>query len=143
MKQRWFWVDTKINFVLMLWSLRDFNIYIDVEKITLFQRWNNFILSTLNQCQILTLKQHWIWVDTQNFYWSYVTTLKELQFLFLRQNGSCTSTSKQRHFINVEMFRWNNADFGLALQTFLLYVMIIERFIILRYLRNIILISKL
>ena len=38
----------------MLWSLRDCNLDNDVEKIAVFQRRKNVILSTLNQRQNLT-----------------------------------------------------------------------------------------
>ena len=41
------------------------NLYINVKKITVFQRRNNIILSTLKQRRNLKLKQYWIWVDTK------------------------------------------------------------------------------
>ena len=66
LKQRWFCVDSKRNFVLISWHLENYNLYINVEKITLFQRRNNVILSTWNQRWNLTLKQCWFWVDTEN-----------------------------------------------------------------------------
>ena len=47
-------------------KLKNYNLYINVEKITVFQRQNNVILSTLNQRWNLTLKQRWFWVDTEN-----------------------------------------------------------------------------
>ena len=42
----------------MLQWLRNFNLYINVEEITVFQRRNNVILSTLKQPENSTLKQH-------------------------------------------------------------------------------------
>ena len=67
--RRWNNVDfglTLRNFVLISWYLKNYNLYINVEKITVFQRRNNVILSTLNQRWNLTLKQRWLWVDTEN-----------------------------------------------------------------------------
>ena len=66
LKQRWFCVDSKRNFVVISWYLKNYNLYINVEKITVFQRRNNVILSTLNQRWNLTLKQRWICVQTEN-----------------------------------------------------------------------------
>ena len=66
LKQRWFCVDSKRNFVLISWYLKNYKLYINVEKITVFQRQNNVILSTLNQRWNLALKQRWFWVDTEN-----------------------------------------------------------------------------
>ena len=66
LKQRWFCLDSKRNFILISWYLKNYNLYINVEKITVFQRRNNVILSTLNQHWNLTLKQSWFWVDTEN-----------------------------------------------------------------------------
>ena len=37
--------------------------YINIEKITVFQRRNNVSLSTLNEGRNLTLKQRQFWVD--------------------------------------------------------------------------------
>ena len=128
-KQRWFWVETKNNFVLMLWSLRDCNFFIDVEKITLFQRWNNVILSTLNQRWNLALKKHWFWVDTKKFllllYYDVQGIIMCLSKWYMSFNIETTSLC-QRQF-NVKILRWSNVDFGLALETNLfLYVMILE-----------------
>ena len=41
------------------------NIYINIKKMTVFQRQNNVILSKLNQHRNLMLKQHWFWVDSK------------------------------------------------------------------------------
>ena len=41
------------------------NIYINIKKMTGFQRQNNVILSKLNQHRNLMLKQHWFWVDSK------------------------------------------------------------------------------
>ena len=130
-KQRWFWVETKNNFVLMLWSLRDCNFFIDVEKITVFQRWNNVILSTLNQRRNLTLKQRWFWVDTKNFLLLlYYDVQGIIIFIFMSKwylSFNIETTSLCQRQFNVKILRWSNVDFGLALQTILfLYVMILE-----------------
>ena len=49
----------KNNFVLISWSLKNSNLYINVEKVTGFQRRSNVNLSTFNQSQNLTLKERW------------------------------------------------------------------------------------
>ena len=59
------WVDSKNNFVLISSCLKNENLPIIVEKITVFQRRNNVSLSTLNQRRNLTLKQRWFWVDSK------------------------------------------------------------------------------
>ena len=41
------------------------NLYINVEKMAVFQRRNNVSLSALNQRQNLTLKQRLFWSDTK------------------------------------------------------------------------------
>ena len=133
LKQRCFWVDTKNNFVLMLWFLRDCNFFIDVEKITLFQRWNNVILSTLNQRRNLTLKQRWFWVDTKNFLLLlYYDVQGIIIFIFMSKwylSFNIETTSLCQRQCNVKILRWSNFDFGLALQTTLfIYVMILQGF---------------
>ena len=60
--KRWFCVESKSNFVLMSWYLKNCNFYINAEKIIVLQRRNNVTLSTLNQRWNLTLKQRWFWV---------------------------------------------------------------------------------
>ena len=131
LKQRWFWVDTKNNFVLVLWSLRDCNFFIDVEKITVFQRWNNVILSTLNQSRNLTLKQRWFWVDTKKFLLLlYYDVQGIIIFIFTSKwylSFNVETTSLYQSQFIVKILRWSDVDFGLALQTTLfLYVMILE-----------------
>ena len=66
LKQRWFWVDSKNNFVLISWRLKNYNLYINVEQVAVFQRQNNVRLSTSNQCRNLMLKQCWFWVDSKS-----------------------------------------------------------------------------
>ena len=124
-------VDTKNNFVLMLWSLRDCNFFIDVEKITVFQRWNNVILSTLNQCRNLTLKQRWFWVDIKKFILLlYYDVQGIIIFIFTSKwylSFNVETTSLYQRQFNVKILRWSDVDFGLALQiTLFLYVMILE-----------------
>ena len=55
--------------------MRNCNLYINVEEITVFQRRNNVILSTLKHYENLTLKQRWFWVDAKtNFVLLYQQT---------------------------------------------------------------------
>ena len=124
-------VDTKNNFVFMLWSLRNCNLYIDVGKVTVFQRWNNVNLSTLNQCWDLTLKQRWFWVHTKKFLLLlYYDAQGIIIFIFTPKwylSFNVETTSFYQRQINVKILRWGNVDFGLALKTALFfYVMILE-----------------
>ena len=68
LKQRWFWVDSKTQFCSYITMLKKLNIYINIEKITVFQRRNNVSLSTLNQRRNFKLKQHWFWVYHKNIF---------------------------------------------------------------------------
>ena len=117
LKQRWFWVDHKTIFVLMLQWLRNFNLYINVEEITVFQRRNNVILSTLKQHQNLTLKQRWFWVDTKTNF-----------VLLYQQTQHVESMSKFRRHVNVneflrhfDMLFWCNFD-GRIIDVILMYI---------------------
>ena len=62
-------------------KLKNYNLYINVEKITVFQRQNNVILSTLNQRWNLTLKQRGFWVDTKNNFVLMLWSLTDCNFL--------------------------------------------------------------
>ena len=73
----------------MLQWLRNFNLYINVEEITVFQRRNNVILSTLKQLENLPLKQRWFWVDT-----------KPKIILLYQQTQQVESMSKLRRHVN-------------------------------------------
>ena len=113
MKQRWFCVDSKSNFVLLSWYLKNYNLYINVEKINLFQRRNNVILSKLNQRWNSTLKQRWFWVDTENnfililWYWrNYNLEINvEIVTVFQRRNNVILSTLNQRRNLTLKQ-RW-------------------------------------
>lgn len=88
LKPHWFWVDPKSIFVLMLQCLRNSNLYIKVEMITVKQRRNNDILSALKQrrnwcqttmilgwhqnqfCSFVILKGQ----STSNKCWNYIYT---------------------------------------------------------------------
>ena len=58
----WLW---KSNFAHVPWCLKNQNLYINIKKMTVFQRRNNVSLSTLNQHRNLTLTQRWFWVDSK------------------------------------------------------------------------------
>ena len=55
LKQRWFWVDSKTQFCSYIIMLEKLKLYINLEKIIVFQRRNNVSLSTVNQRQKSTL----------------------------------------------------------------------------------------
>ena len=57
--------------------LEKLKLYINVEKITVFQRRSNVSLSTLNQRRNLTLKQCWFWVYNKK-----VLFLRHIDMLF-------------------------------------------------------------
>ena len=58
LKQRWFGVNSKKqSCCYFMFSYKTEIFYINVEKISVFERQNNVALSTLNQRQSLTLKQ--------------------------------------------------------------------------------------
>ena len=66
LKQHWFWADSKKAILFIyhdVWKIT--NLYINIKKMTVFQRRNNVSLSTLNQRRNLTLKQRWFWVDSK------------------------------------------------------------------------------
>ena len=68
LKQRWSWVDSKTQFCSYITILEKLKLYINVEKITVFQRRKNVSLSTLNQRRNLRLKQRWFWVGSKNIF---------------------------------------------------------------------------
>ena len=90
LKQRWFGVGSKKQFCYYVKFLN-----VKVEKITVFERRNNFTLSTLNQQRSFTLKQRWFWVDSKNQFCSYIMTFEKLESLNQRQKDDRISTSKQ------------------------------------------------
>ena len=57
LKQRLFWVNSKKVFCSYIMILEKKNLYVKVEKITVFHCRNNISVSTLNQRQNLKLKQ--------------------------------------------------------------------------------------
>ena len=57
--------------------LEKLKLYINVEKITVFQRRSNVSLSTLNQRRNLMLKQCWFWVYNKK-----VLFLRHIDMLF-------------------------------------------------------------
>ena len=57
LKQRLFWVNSKKVFCSYIMILEKKNLYVNVEKITVFHCRNNISVSTLNQRQNLKLKQ--------------------------------------------------------------------------------------
>ena len=73
--------------------MRNFNLYIKVEEITVSQRRDNFILSTLKQLQNSMLKQRWFWVDTKRNF-----------VLLYQQTQHVESMSKSRRHINIDEF---------------------------------------
>ena len=56
--------------------------YINVEKISVFERRNNVTLSTLNQRRSFPLKQRWFWVDSKTQFCSYIMKFKKLKSLY-------------------------------------------------------------
>ena len=115
-KQRWFWVDHKGIFVLKL-CLRNCNLYINVEEITVFQRRNNDILSTLKQYQNLSLKQRRFCFDTKT---SFV--------LLYQQTQHIEKMSKFRRHVSIDEFPrhfgmlfWCNFD-GRIIDAVLMYI---------------------
>ena len=131
---RWNSVDFGLTLkttLFLLWSLRTCNFSIDVEKITVFQHWNNIILSTLNQRRNLTLKERWFWVDMKKFLLLlYYDVQGIIIFIFASKwylSFNVETTSLYQRQFNVKILRWSDVDFGLALQiTLFLYVMILE-----------------
>ena len=92
-------------------------LYMNVEEITVFQRRNNVILSTLKQHQNLTLKQLWFWVDTKTNF-----------VLLYQQTQHVESMSKFRRHVNVskvprhfDMLFWCNFD-GRIIDVILMYI---------------------
>ena len=102
LKQRCFWVDTEKLFTPILWCSKNYSLYINAVKITVFQRRKNVIWSTLYQRGNFTLKQHWFWVDTKNNFVLMLWSLRDCNFFFWRWKDNRFPTLKQRHFIHVE-----------------------------------------
>ena len=131
LKQRCFWVDTGKLFTPILWCSKNYSLYINAVKITVFQRRNNVIWSTLYQRRNFTSKQRWFWVDTKNFLLLLYYDVQGIIILIFTSKWYLsfnieTTPLCQRQF-NVKILRWSNVDFGLAQQTILfLYVMILE-----------------
>ena len=108
LKQRWFWVDSKNNFVLISWCLKSQNL--NVDKVTVFQRGNNVNLLTSNQRWNLTLKQRWSWVDSKTQFCSYITILEKLKLyinvekitVFQRRKNVSLSTLNQRRNLRLK-----------------------------------------
>ena len=102
LKQCWPWVDSKNTILFVYHDAWKTKIFIfNVERITIFQHWNNVSLSTLNQRWNLTLK-HWFWVGSKKQFCSYIILLEKLKSLNQRWNDNCISTSKQLQFINIK-----------------------------------------
>ena len=97
--------------------MRNCNLCIIVEEITVFQRRNNIILPTLKQHQNLTLKQQWFWVDTKTNF-----------VLLYQQTQHVESMSKFRRHVNIDKFPrhfdmlfWCNLD-GRITDVILMYI---------------------
>ena len=73
--------------------MRNCILYINFEEITVFQRRNDVILSTLKQHQNLMLKQRWFWVDTKTNF-----------ILLYQQTQHVESMSKFRQHVNIDEF---------------------------------------
>ena len=66
LKQRWFWADSKKVILFIYHDVwKTTNLYINIKKMTVFQRRNKVSLSTLNPRRNLMLKQLWFWVDSR------------------------------------------------------------------------------
>ena len=73
--------------------MRNCNLHINVEEITVFQRRNDVILSTLKQHQNSTLKQRCFWVDTKTNF-----------VLLYQQTQHVESMSKFCQHVNIDEF---------------------------------------
>ena len=128
LKQCWFWVDSKNN------------LYINVEKVAVFQRRNNVSLSTLNRRQTLTLKQRWFWVYSKKQFYSYIMMLEKLKNLYANvetltvfqcRNSVSLSTLNQRQNLTLKQRSfWVDSK-----KQFYSYIMLFEKSKILLYSR--------
>ena len=59
-------------------------LYVNVEKITVFERRNNVTLPTLNQRRCFTMKQRGFWVDSKKQFRSYIMMFEKSKSLYQR-----------------------------------------------------------
>ena len=87
----WGWlVDSKKQFCYYVMFL-----YVNVEKITVFECRSNVTLSTLNQRRNFKLRQRWFWVGSKNQFCSCIMMFEKLKSSYQRWKDYRISTSKQ------------------------------------------------
>ena len=106
----------------MEWCLRNYKLYMNVEKTTVFQRQNNVVLSTLNQRRNLTLKKSWIWVDTKAVLFLCFDVWESIKCILTLKRQlyfKVVKTSFCRNWTNVNIQYWSNIEFGFTLKAVL------------------------
>ena len=106
--QRWknvdFGLTLKHNFVLISWSLKNYNVYINVEKINVFRGRNNVCLSTVNQRQKSTLLSNNIMLEKSKSFYNV-----EMITVFQRRNKVRLSTLSQCRNLKLKQY-WFRVD---------------------------------
>ena len=100
LKQRWLWVDSKTQFCSYFTMLEKWTLYINVEKIIVFQRRNNVCLSTLNQRQKSTLFSYNMMLEKSKSLYNV-----EMITIFKRWNNVSLSALNQRQNLKLKQ-RW-------------------------------------
>ena len=111
--------------------MKNLNLYINVQKVRVFQRRNSVSLSALNQRRNLTLKQCWFYVDSKKQTCSYIMMLENLKSLcnvemitvFQRRNNVSLSTLNEHRNLTLKQL-WFCVDF---IKQICSYIMMLEK----------------
>ena len=111
--------------------MKNLNLYINVQKVRVFQRRNSVSLSALNQRRNLTLKQRWFCVDSKKQTCSYTMMLENFKFLcnvemitvFQRRNNVSLSTLNEHRNLTLKQL-WFCVDFKKQICS---YIMMLEK----------------